>query len=235
MHHDGGIFYKKHIDKDTVRIQFYYTNNRHARYRQTTDWGLGFIPRYLKASLVELAQPLSAQFAYDRPEDMRKLRALFGPRLEFNQPDNQLIYPHTILTQRLTKVDPGLLKILRTEADRYLLGQKKDSALLKEIKMILFENLNDNKTNAADIADILNISLSTFKRRLTVEGIDFKRTKDAVKNELARQLLTETSMKISEVAQKTGFKNPGSFTRFFIRYNQQKPLEYRKLKTLKKK
>ncbi len=234
VHHDGGIFYKKIIEQKTVAIQFCYADDRSVAYRQITDWGLGYIPGYLKSSLTELAQPLNAQFTYDPPEDLRKLQAFFGPNLEFNQAYNQLIYPRSILNQRLTKVDPGLLNILRTEADRYLLGQKKDSRLLKEIKMILFENLNENKTNAADIADTLNISLSTFKRRLTEEGIDFKRTKEAVKNELAKQLLTETSIKISEVAQKTGFKNPGSFTRFFIRYNQQKPLEYRKHKNLKK-
>lgn len=234
VHHDGGIFYKKRIEKETVSILLCYADNSHASYRQLTDWSLGFIPTHLKSSLADLAPPLKAQFTCNKPKDLRKLQAFFGSNLEFNQPDNQLFYPLSILDNRLTKVDLGLLKILRTEADRYLLGKKKDSALLKEIKIILFENLNENKTNASDIADILNISLSTFKRKLTDEGIDFKKTKDAIKNELAQQLLTETGIKIYEVAQKTGFKNPGSFTRFFIRYNQQKPLEYRKFNTLKK-
>ncbi len=227
IHHDGGIYYTMNTQKNTASIQFCYSNSAHFSHRHTTDWGLGFIPYHLKSLLIDKAKPLKAQFVYDRPKEIHQLHAYFGPNLEFNQPINQLIYPRSILTQRLSKVDLSLLKILRTKADKHLLKQKKGNSLLREIKIILFQNLASNPINAADIANTLNLSLSTFKRKLIKEGIDFKKTKDSVKNKLAKQLLTETTIHVSEIAQKTGFKNPSSFTRFFIRHNQQNPSEYR--------
>jgi AraC-like DNA-binding protein len=40
-------------------------------------------------------------------------------------------------------------------------------------------------------------------------------------------LKSQTSIQISEIAKKAGFSNASSFTRFYIRCNQLKPLEYR--------
>ena len=41
------------------------------------------------------------------------------------------------------------------------------------------------------------------------------------------QNLADKNSNASDVAQQTGFKNSSGFTRFFIRYNQQRPLQYR--------
>jgi len=234
VHHDGGIYYKMTTQTKTVCIEFFYDNCANFYPQQTTDWGLGFIPLYLKPFLAHQSQPLSAHFSYHSPTYLPKLQTYFGPNLEFKQKSNQLIYPRSILNKRLSKVDLNLLKILRNEADRHLLAQKKENTFLKEIKIILFQHMSEYKTNTEDVANILNLSLSTFKRKLIKEGINFKKTKEIIKNELAQQLLSETHISISNVAGKTGFKNPSSFTRFFIRCNQQKPLEYRKMTSGKK-
>lgn len=227
VHHDGGIYYKVVTRKNTVSIQFCYDQPEHLSHRHTTEWGLGFIPYFLKEPLGGLAQPLSAHFACDAPHNLQKLHAWFGRNLEFNQACNQLTYPRSVMTRRISDVSPGLLKVLREQADDYLLSHKKDNSLLETINMILFENLGQNKTNAADVAAALNLSLSTFKRKLVMEGIDFKKTKESIKNKLAKQLLSQTTIKMTDIAHKTGFSNQSSFTRFFIRCNQQSPQEYR--------
>ncbi len=230
VHHDGGILYRQSIGKSTVSIEFYYDPPERFPHRHTTEWGLGFIPHFLKSPLGNQAQPLSAHFSYPAPPDLENLHSYFGPVLEFNQPRNQLIYPRSILTRRLTDADQMLLKILRQQADEHLLSHGKDKSLLKTINMVLFENLSKNKTNASDIAAALNLSLSSFKRKLVAEGLDFKKVKDSIRNDLAKQLLSRTTITMTEIAHKTGFANQSSFTRFFIRCNHQKPLEYRNSK-----
>ena len=140
-------------------------------------------------------------------------------------------YHRSILNRRIVDANPDLLRILHEQADKRLLDHKNDGSLLNEINMFLFENLSQDKANATDVATALGLSISTFKRTLIQEGINFRKTKDAIKNKLAKQLLSGSTIKVSEIAEKTGFSNPGSFTRFFIRCNQIKPLEYRKLAT----
>jgi AraC-like DNA-binding protein len=227
VYHDRGIFYEMLLNKDSVAIRFSYEQVEFSSHRHTTDWGLGFVPRFLEKPLGNLARPMCAHFVYDRPRDLLKLKKYFGCDLHFNQAHNELVYHPSILTRKITNVDQLLLKVLRQQANRYLVKHQKDASLQKKLNMHLFENLSCKKANTTDVAVALNMSLSTFKRRLATEGIDFKQTKEQVRNDLAKKLLAKTSLQVSEVAQKTGFSNPGSFTRFFIRCNQEKPLTYR--------
>jgi len=232
VHHNAGIFYNLIREDHIVKIQFCYHQTNGLSHRHTTDWGLGFIPYFIEPLLGSLAQPISARFTYDAPPSLQGLHHYFGTNLEFNQGHNELIYPRSILKQRITeKTDPVLLKILREEADKLLLEQKKDNSLKKAIHIFIFENIGVNKINASDTAKALNLSLSTLKRKMTAEGIDFKKEKESVRSRIAKQLLSQTSLAIAEIAQKTGFTNASSFTRFFIRCNQQTPLQYRKAET----
>jgi AraC-like DNA-binding protein len=235
VHHNGDIYYKLNLQKTTVNIQFCYHEHSDYAHRQTTDWGLGFIPSYLQSELRQCVQPLKAQFTHSPPKNLSQLHYYFGHHLEFNQQQNQLVYPRSILKKSLSKADPMLLKILQIEADKHLLSLKKESAFIKEIKGIIFQHLTDNHNNASDIANSLNLSLSSFKRKLIKEHSHFKNIKDSVKNDLAKQLLSKSNISISDIAQQTGFKNSSGLTRFFIRYNQQKPLAYRKTNQLERK
>jgi AraC-like DNA-binding protein len=228
VHHNAGITYKMVFQKNTVSLQIYHDERTLTDHRHTTEWCLGFIPFHLKSPLGKLATPLKVQFMHAAPENLNRLQAYFGHNLEFNQAHDQLIYPASILDEHITDTNSNMLNTLRNAADDFLLSLKQDNSLLKTIRAILFEKLGSGENNASDIAGALNMSLSTFKRRLIEEGIDFKRTKESIKNELARELLSHPSIKMYEIAQKTGFTNQSSFTRFFRRCNRQTPQDYRK-------
>jgi len=227
VYHDRGIFYEMLSDKYSVAIRFSYEQVEFSSHRHTTDWGLGFIPHFLAPSLGSLARPLSAHFVYGPPRNLSKLHKYFGCDLHFNQAHNELIYHLSILKRKVTNVDQNLLNLLRRQANQYLMNHHKDATLLNMLNTYLFENLSGKKVNTTDVAMAFNMSLSTFKRRMATEGISFKQTKEQVRNDLAKKLLAKTTLQVSEVAQKTGFSNPGSFTRFFIRCNGEKPLVYR--------
>jgi len=228
VHHNAGITYQVHLQKNTVSLRVCHDQRTHAHHRHTTEWCLGYIPDCLKLPLGPLATPIKAQFMHAAPANLDKIQAFFGYNLEFNQTCDQLIYPISILTERVLEADSNLLDTLHRLADDHLLALKLDNSLAKQIRAILFEKLSLGQSNATDVARVLNMSLSTFKRRLVEEGIDFKKTKEAIKNELARELLSHPSIKMYEIAQKTGFTNQSSFTRFFNRCNQQTPQDYRR-------
>ena len=233
VHHDAGISYKISIKAETVSIQLYYDVAGHNQFRQTTDWGLGFIPLFLKPILGDKSIPLRSEFSYQAPINKKKLHDYFGSKLNFNCTKNQLTYPRSILDKRLNKSDSPLLKVLRDQADKQLIACQKESELHVNVKAVLLQNIESENSTAQDVADTLALSLSSLKRKLTEEGLSFKVIKEGVINNLAKQLLLETQASLNEIATKTGFKNLSSFTRFFIRHNQQNPSAFRK-KQLKK-
>jgi len=235
VHHNGGITYEMETDKDTVSVQFCHDERTHADHRHTTEWGLGFIPDFLKTTLGDLSVPLTTQFINAPPENLDQLHDYFGPNLEFNQPVDQIVYPRAILKERILDSNQNLLNVLRKLANKHLLDLQRDSSLRNSIRAILFENLaGSKKSSASDVAGALGMSLSTFKRKLSAERINFKTTKAVIQNEMAQKLLSRTDVKLYEIAHKLGFANQSSFTRFFIRQNHQTPQDYRLLKRSKK-
>jgi|GEM_PF-3836283 len=227
IHHDAGDYYKVTTQRKTVTIEYGFDLPMLVCPRHSIEWALGFIPHYLKPSLGEPAKPSIAQFTHSAPHNLGPLHAVFGTNLEFDQSRSQLIYPRSILNDQIANIDPVLSEALHERADKHLYDHLAKGSMLKRIRVLLLENLSLNETNASDIAKSLNMSLSTFKRKLVEEGIDFKGTKESIKNELARQLLSQTDKKVSVIAQQVGFSNQSAFTRFFARCNQLKPLEYR--------
>jgi len=235
VHQQGGDYYKLDIHKNTAAIEYGFNSPCLVDPRHSINWALGFIPHFIRSELGDSATPLSAQFTYKRPCNLEKLQALFGRNLTFNQPENRLIYPRSILNRHISDTDPQLLDVLYQRADNYLLELAGDDCLVNTIQPMIFEKLSQNRTTADDIAKSLNMSLSTFKRLLVKEGISFKQIKETVRDNTAKELLTETNIKIADVAEKTGFANQSSFTRFFIRINQLSPHKYRQLTKVKQK
>ncbi len=229
IYHDNGQYYQVVVDDTAVTISFSSDQSGFALHKHTVEWGLGFIPHFLKKTLGKRAQPDSAHFVYNAPKNLGKLYSYFGHHLEFTQSSNRLVYPRSILGQCISDVDPGMLKVLRKQAEQHLLLHQKDDSLQKKINMFIFENLNGMGTNTTDLAAALNLSVSTLKRKLARDGINFKSVKDSIRNDLAKRLLLQTSIQVSEIARRTGFSNPSSFTRFFIRCNHEKPLVFRHL------
>jgi AraC-like DNA-binding protein len=223
----GGAYFKITTTKTLVVITYGTYQPSKSDNRHLIEWSLGFIPYYLQAALGNTGIPQSTQFTHKQPMDLQKHRSVFGSEITFKQTNNQLIYPRSILKQHLSNVEPGLLKILREQADKSLKNYLKDDSLAARIRLLLAERLGITNATAADIAHELNLTLSTFKRKLVQEEIDFKQIKASVKNDLAKKMLTQTKVSINDIARKTGFADQSSFTRFFIRCNHTTPKKFR--------
>lgn len=67
----------------------------------------------------------------------------------------------------------------------------------------------------------------TLRRHLALEGASFRGILAAVRLDLARRLLGETTLSLAEVAERVGFDGPTSFSRFFRAATHASPTEYR--------
>ncbi|MCK5538579.1 MAG: AraC family transcriptional regulator ligand-binding domain-containing protein [Bacteroidales bacterium] len=225
--YSAGPFFKFTINKNTISILFNTVQAEELSHRHQIEWSLGFIAYFLQSPLGELAKPSVALFSYNPPKNLDKLKSVFGCNLKFNQTENKLIYSKSLLNKQISNVDSGMLKVLHEEADLLLNNYLKKYSLLKKIKLLLVERIAGKHSNASDIAKELNFSLSTFKRNMHKENINFRETKDLIKNELAKKLLSKTTVNLNCIAKKTGFSDQSSFTRFFLRCNSMTPHEFR--------
>jgi AraC-like DNA-binding protein len=109
---------------------------------------------------------------------------------------------------------------------------KDKSPKLKELIQISSKFINNNferDISLTDIAKYVFLSPSyftrAFKEEIGVSPINYLLT---VRVKRAKELLSETSMKISDIALSVGFSNQQRFNEIFKKYAKVTPLNYRK-------
>ncbi len=93
--------------------------------------------------------------------------------------------------------------------------------------------LNENymrDMNITDVADHLDISYSYLSKIFRIKaGITLRDYLNNVRIENSKKYLEETFLTLNEIAEKVGYNNVQSYQRFFKKYMNITPGDYRKL------
>ena len=110
---------------------------------------------------------------------------------------------------------------------RYKLAHGGQTRLIRQITQYIRENYQKNISlhSIADLFQINNSYLSRLYRRET--GLSVINAINQHRIEIAKQLLQDPTLRISEIAQSTGFAEPAYFTQVFIKYTGENPRSYR--------
>jgi AraC-like DNA-binding protein len=90
------------------------------------------------------------------------------------------------------------------------------------------EGLEHEQAKAAVVARKLNMSLSSFKRRLLESGLDFRALRDGIVKDLSQRALAETRLPLGDIALKMGYSELSAFARAFRRLTGVPPLAFRR-------
>ncbi len=82
--------------------------------------------------------------------------------------------------------------------------------------------------NLDTLALQLEIHPKRLRRRLKGEGIEYQDLKDQLRRDMAINALTQTSLSIERIAERTGFAETSTFTRSFKRWTGVTPFTYRR-------
>lgn len=80
----------------------------------------------------------------------------------------------------------------------------------------------------AVLAELLNLSESSLRRQLQIEGSSLSSLRDACLQRTAERLLRQTDMAMEEIAGQLGFSTGGAFRRAFRRWTGQAPTALRR-------
>ena len=77
------------------------------------------------------------------------------------------------------------------------------------------------------IAELLSLPVRTLRWHLATQGTNFRKLMDEVRYEIARQLLSDTDMRTSEIAESLHYADATAFTRAFRRWTDEPPATWR--------
>ena len=167
-------------------------------------------------------------FSYPPPEHVDEYKYLFPGVHRFEQQHISLRFNSRYLEQPLVQNEASLKVFMSRCPMELFLRHRTDDSLTKQIRLLLEKRVNSGLPDMPAVAQTLNMTKQTLRRKLQAEGTSYQRIKDLVRSEAAIYHLTQHHIPVSEVAQLVGFSDPGVFVRAFKNWTGVTPGEYRR-------
>ena len=149
-----------------------------------------------------------------------------GLTIKFNQKKNELRCPISYLQQPLASANSSLFDEAKKECEIELVQLSLKSDITAQVRSH-FRN-HENKTPTIDlVAEKMNVSTRTLKRKLHDAGTTYQKIKDSERFTKAISLLENTKNTMEQIAETLGYSDASNFTKAFKNWANVSPNEYR--------
>jgi len=159
---------------------------------------------------------------FSPPPHVDSYRVLFDGPVHFETPHSQLSFDAGYLQLPLRRDEAALQRMLQRALLLTVRPYRRDRLLIEKVRQTLAEHPEHGR-NADELAAWLNLSPRTLHRQLKDEGASLQQLKDAVRRDLATDLLLRTTRPLKQIAAEVGFQNEKSFIRAFKGWTGQTP------------
>jgi len=168
---------------------------------------------------------LSVSFGFSAPPHVEMYSQYIRVPFVFDQPFNGLIIPKEKAKQALSSSDPVAANLFEQQCAELI--KVSDSAKVSgQIKSLQSNNVG-HFLSQAQVANLLNMSVSTLHRKLADEHTSYKKLLMELKKDIAIRQVCETTSSVEEIANVLGFSDASNFRRAFISWTGKTPSEYR--------
>jgi AraC-like DNA-binding protein len=149
----------------------------------------------------------------------------FKTQVLSNKPFNRLFIKEDVLNIPINAPNKSLFKFFMKHIDYFVSGNKISSKLNKYFS---HKKSWDVWPSQIQAAKFLSVSVSTLKRQLNDEGLNYKIISDDYRFTVAKRMLASDNASIAEIAFSLGFSSSAAFSRAFKRYCGFSPSRYSK-------
>lgn len=196
---------------------------------QDCVYTLGKVFRRFRAVAGDAWRLDDVTIAMQGPSARNRYFDFFQARVRFGENQSALRFPASVLTTPIHGADVDayarlcveLEQCLRTRCDADVLEDAIRAWVLQASRRWIAGTLEQA---AADFG----VTPRTLQRRLKERGLGFLELRAQVRMEQARQLLAETALSVTSIAQQLGFSEASAFTRAFRNHASLSPRAFRR-------
>jgi AraC-like DNA-binding protein len=172
--------------------------------------------------------PLAIDFAMPTPPYADRMKAWFACPVRYNQPENRFLIDSRLLDVSLRTANALTAKHLLNLCETLLQQDRAASPgdLLQRVNAAIRARVG-RWPAMVEVAEQLGMSERTLRRRLQELGTDYQREIDAVRHQLALQLLEKPEITVEQMAAVLGYSEAVSFRRAFQRWTGKTPQAWR--------
>ncbi|HET8729493.1 MAG TPA: helix-turn-helix domain-containing protein [Moraxellaceae bacterium] len=188
---------------------------------------------YSAAALVHLLRMLSSDplnlsiyLTGPAPAALRNHPEVIAGRLHFDAPVNLIRVPRATLAAVCRFSDPIAYESALAGLQTMLDARGRQDDIASHVRQLLDEGPGLQKID--QIADMLNLSVSTLKRRLAECGTSFSALLEGVLRDRARLMLLDASMTLDDISASLGYSDLANFSHAFKRWTGRTPGAFRR-------
>jgi AraC-like DNA-binding protein len=159
------------------------------------------------------------------PTELKPYRQFYRAPLRFDMERNAVVFPSRWLNHKVPHSDALLQRHLEREANE--LHTLKQANIASDTRRILRPSIITGDCTIGDIAAQLRMHERTLTRRLHEEGTGFQLELDALRCDIARQMLAVSAMPIARIAETLNYASVSAFNRAFKRWTGSTPARWR--------
>lgn len=171
------------------------------------------------------------EFKFPEPAYSDEFDYMFPCRHKFCGQSNRVIFNKKFLSLPITQDSESLARFLHQAPSSLLTQYRADESTSAHVKRLLINrhgmSVSLENKSFQDVADALNTTTHTIRRRLKEEGNSFQEIKDSIRREQASALLENTALSVVIISGKLGFSEPAAFARAFKKWTGMTPGNYR--------
>ena len=194
---------------------------------QLSEYLLVFLANSLQIATRQKLPTARVSFTHKTSKPVAPLEQVFGAPVLFDSSHNSLHFETTFLetplhtrNQLLYEVNiNGLRKVFTSAGEHFDFVQAVQRQVLLQLKA--------GNPTVVSVAEALEISTRTLRRRLADHGLKLQEVKNDARAQRAKFYLKQTRMPLSQVALELGFSEMSAFNRAFRLWTGQTPQECR--------
>ena len=191
--------------------------------RQYIEFGCAGMIDMLRQLTGRQLSPEKVEFKHYRKTGVAQLRKFFGCSVKFGCAENKIVFKQRDLDLPLRSSDDHLFHLLVE------IAEERSRVIKPSIVSLIEAELSKNPSaHRAEIARRLGFSPRTMARRLTDEGMSFAKVVEEYRAAMARRMMSESDLHMTEVAFVLGYADLSSFSTAFKRWTGQTPSEFRR-------
>ena len=170
-------------------------------------------------------RPLRVQFSHVRPKDQRPYRRLFGPNVRFDAEVSGIVFAASWLDHAIAGADPNLRELVMQAINQT--GANSSMSFVDVVRGALHQMVLSGTSSAENVALLFGMHERTLRKRLTAERTSLQQLVNQTRFELAKQLLENTELPLSEIASALRYADSAVFSRAFRSWSKTSPREWR--------
>jgi len=213
------------VDGDLAVLRYDIYQPRVEATDQIGDGAVALMANILRALCGPRWKPVELRFAHRQPVDVGPFRRFFRAPLRFDAEHNAVVFSADWLDRPVSGAEPELRRLLQQQID--ILDARHGGDFPEQVRSVLRTALVTGDASADQVAALFSVHSRTLHRRLNAFGTGFRELVDEGRFAIARQMLEDSAMEVSQIAALLDYADASAFTRAFRRWSGTTPTGWR--------